>query len=73
MNMADMGDSMRTIKTLVTATALVSAGMSLHANAQPVHADGFVPVNVSGTIFEDLNGDGVRQVEEQPLEGWTVD
>jgi len=72
MNIADTGDSMRTIKTLLAATALVAAGMSLHANVRPVHAGGFVPVNVTGTIFEDFNGDGVQQLEEQPLEGWIV-
>jgi subtilisin-like proprotein convertase family protein len=31
-----------------------------------------VPSSVSGTVFEDLNGNGVRDAGEPPLSGWTV-
>jgi hypothetical protein len=32
----------------------------------------FVPVSVSGTVFNDLNGNGTRQTGEPGLQGWTV-
>jgi hypothetical protein len=48
-------------------------GTSATSSADRFTFGAFVPVSVSGNVFNDLNGDGAQQAGEGGLSGWTVD
>ena len=52
------------------AVALVAGGTCVPAQA--ANADSFVPVNLSGFAFEDVNGNGVYDFGEWPLDSWLI-
>jgi hypothetical protein len=66
-------NSRRSIAPVLAAIALVAAGMFVSVGAQPAYADVFVPVTISGSVFEDRNGDAVFDpFNELKLDDWMV-
>ena len=63
---AELGAGQIHVKKWGTAFIGVACGNWNHAGAGPVPT-------ISGTKYEDLNGDGARQAGEPALSGWTID
>jgi len=51
---------------------LAGTGMFVGAGAQAAHASDFVPVTISGSVFEDRDGNGVYDTYDVALDDWMV-
>jgi hypothetical protein len=58
---------------LLATAALVAAGMFVSVVSRTAYADDFVPVSISGIVFNDFNGDGIYDpLNDVSQDGWVI-
>src|SRR5467141_378734 len=70
----EIAHQMTGIRSVAALAVVVLAGTGTFfgAGARAAHASDFVPVTISGSVFEDRDGNGAYDAYEMGLDDWMV-